>query len=77
MKFMKNKVALVVDESDMKAYYKVEMYVSTEYLQDLRYSTLKEHIPAIVGGMLLNEVERFNEQFKKDLNEKVLQKLKT
>lgn len=73
---MKNKVDLVIDDSDFKPYYKVELHVSVEYLQDMQYSEIRNSIPTIIGIMVLDEIKSFKEKYLEDMKTKMVRDLK-
>lgn len=72
---MKNKVELVIGD-DFIPYYKVELYLRVEDLQDMRYSGFKDEIPNIVGTIVLDEIEQFKEQFKEDMKTRMVRESK-
>lgn len=73
---MKNKVELVVGD-DYRPYYKIELYLPIEDLQDMRGYGRSAEIPELIGTIVLNEIQQFSEEFVRDVNHQVLQKLKT
>jgi hypothetical protein len=73
---MKNNVELLINESDFKPYYKVELYVSVEYLQDMQYSEIRNNIPAIIGNTVLGEIQLFKEKLQQDMKDKMIRDLK-
>lgn len=73
---MKNKVELVMGD-DYRPYYKIELYLPIEDLQDMRAYGRSAEIPELVGTVVLNEIQQFSEDCIRDVNNLLSQKLKT
>jgi hypothetical protein len=73
---MKNKVELIMGD-DYIPYYKIELYVRPDDLQDMRAYGRSAEIPELIGTIVLNELQQFSDEFMRDVNNQVLQKLKT
>lgn len=71
---MKNKVELVMGD-DYRPYYKIELYLPCEDLQDMRAYGRSAEIPELVGTVVLNEIQQFSKEFIRDVNKQVLEKL--
>jgi hypothetical protein len=73
---MKNKVELVINEDNFKPFYKVELYVSVEGLQDLRHSKIARYTTEALGTTVLEEIEKFTIQFEEHMKAQIARELK-
>lgn len=71
---MKNKVELIMGD-DYRPYYKIELYLRPDDMQDMRAYGRSAEIPELIGITVLNEIEQFSEEYFRSINKQVLEKL--
>ena len=63
-------------EADFKPYYKVELYVSVEGLQDLQLSKFARYASEVLGETVLEEIKKFTNEYQEDMKIRMVRETK-